>query len=174
MDPKQTPVSVEPVTPERFAAVRTLRVNPDQERYSGSPALTLAAAVDDPHCEPMAILADGEVVGFYRLEFAAETIVGARLGATHVGVRAFMIDARHQGSGYGTRAVGALCTDLQQRHPQRRLAVLLVHCRNRAGIAIYRRGGFVDTGQLFAGGHAGPQQLMLRTLVASPAGGVGQ
>ena len=56
-----------------------------------------------------------------------------------------------------------LCEDVRQRHPQRRLLLLLVHCRNRAGIATYRKAGFVDTGELFGGGRAGPQHLMLRS-----------
>ena len=58
----------------------------------------------------------------------------------------------------------ALCDDLQRRHPQRRLLVLMVNCRNRAAVAAYRKAGFVDTGELHRGGRAGPQHLMLRGL----------
>ena len=72
------------------------------------------------------------------------------------------------------RAAVALCDDLQRRHPERRLLLLLVHCRNSRGVAVYRKAGFVDTGELFGGGRAGPQHLMLRPLPAVAESTVGQ
>jgi GNAT superfamily N-acetyltransferase len=183
-------IHVAPVTPASADAVRALRLGPGQDAYAGDPALNLRIAQDDPRCEPMAVFADDAVIGFYRLDFRAEAILGRPFGAAvdgaavdgpsvdgHavegavVALRALLIDARQQRRGLGLRAVQALCADIERRHSLRRLLLLLVHCRNQPAIATYRRAGFVDTGQLFEGGRAGPQHLMLRTLGARPAGG---
>jgi GNAT superfamily N-acetyltransferase len=168
-------IHVAPVTPASAAAVRALEAGPGQQAYAGDPALNLRIAQDDPRCEAMAVFADAAVIGFYRLDFRAEAILGrpfigagAGADAAVVALRALLIDARYQRQGLGLRAVRALCADVERRHATRRLLLLLVHCRNQAAIATYRRAGFVDTGQLFAGGGAGPQHLMLRHLGAEP------
>jgi len=161
-----THVHVRPVTPALADGVRTLQVDPAQAGYVGDPAFNLANAQLDLLSEAMAVLADDDVIGFYRLDFAPNAIIGRPLGVASVGVRAFLIDARRQGLGYGARAALAMCEDLRRRHPQRRLLLLAVHCRNHAGIATYRKAGFVDTGELLGGGRAGPQHLMLRSLDA--------
>lgn len=167
-------VHVAPVTPAMCSAVRALQVKPGQGAYAGDPAFNLASAQDDPQSEAMAVIADERVVGFYRLDFARNAVIGRHPGAPSVGLRAFLIDARHQGCGIGRRAAIAMCEDVRRRHPDRRLLLLLVHCRNLAGIAVYRKAGFVDTGELFGGGRAGPQHLMLRLLQATIVAGMGQ
>ena len=162
--PASVDVQVAPVAPAMADAVRGLQLNPEQSLYVGDPAFNLANAQLDPLSEAMAVLADGCVIGFYRLDFAPNAISGRAFDASSVGVRAFLIDAREQGRGYGARAALALCEDVRRRHPQRRLLVLAVHCRNRAGVAMYRKAGFVETGELLGGGRGGPQYLMLRSL----------
>jgi RimJ/RimL family protein N-acetyltransferase len=167
-------VHVAPVMPSMCSAVRALQVGPGQAAYAGDAAFNLASAQDDPQSEAMAVLADDRVVGFYRLDFARNAIIGRELGAPSVGLRAFLIDARQQARGIGQRAAVAMCEDVRQRHQDRRLLLLLVHCRNLAGIAVYRKAGFIDTGELFGGGRAGPQHLMLRSLQVTPVVAVGQ
>ena len=161
-------IHVAPVTPASADAVRALRLGPGQDAYAGDPALNLRIAQGDPQCEAMAVFADDAVIGFYRLDFRAEAILGRPFGGAAdgavVALRALLIDARQQRCGLGLRAVQALCADVERRHAMRRLLLLLVHCCNQPAIATYRRAGFVDTGQLFEGGRAGPQHLMLRTL----------
>ncbi|HVR80873.1 MAG TPA: GNAT family N-acetyltransferase [Luteimonas sp.] len=157
-------IRVQPVTPTLAAGVRALQVAPQQRDYVGDAAFNLAQAQTDPLSEAMAILADDHVIGFYCLDFAPNAVAGRSLGAPSVGLRAFMLDLAQQGRGYGTRAALALCDDLRRRHPQRRLLVLMVNCRNRAAVATYRKAGFVDTGEFHRGGRAGPQHLMLRGL----------
>ncbi|WP_158635226.1 GNAT family N-acetyltransferase [Luteimonas cucumeris] len=159
---------VAPVTSALAAQVRELRVAPGQQLFVGDVAFNLADAQRSPHSDAMAILMrdaqSGEVViGFYRLDYTA-TIVARKPIAGSVGLRAFLIDHRHQGLGLGTRALEACCADLRRRHPQRLLLALNVDCSNRSAIRAYRKAGFVDSGELYAGGRAGPQQLMLRSL----------
>jgi ribosomal protein S18 acetylase RimI-like enzyme len=155
---------VAPVTPERQAAVRTLRVAPEQLPFVGEAAFNLDAALADPRSEAMAILVGRTVVGFYRLDFAPAIVARAAPGAATAGLRAFCLDAGWQGRGLGTRAVLACCGDLRARHPGIRLLALNVNCRNVAAINTYRKAGFVDTGELYLGGSAGPQHLMVRGL----------
>jgi RimJ/RimL family protein N-acetyltransferase len=157
-------IRVQTVTTDLAGGVRALQVAPDQRDYVGDAAFNLEQALADPSSEAMAILADEVVIGFYRLDFAPNAVAGRSFGAPAVGLRAFMLDVTRQRRGYGTRAVLALCGDLQRRHPQRRLLVLMVNCRNRAAVAAYRKAGCVDTGELHRGGRAGPQHLMLRSL----------
>ena len=173
-------VHVQPVTPALVDGVRGLQIAPAQAGYVGDPTFNLANAQHDPLSEAMAVLADDDVIGFYRLDFAPNAIVGRPFDAPSVGVRAFLIDARQQGRGYGTRAARAMCDDLRRRHPQRKLLVLAVHCCNHAGVATYRNAGFVATGELLGGGRAGPQHVMLRSLAdaiaitPAPTGRMGQ
>lgn len=157
-------IRVVPVTPDVAEQVRALRVAPMQVKYVGNFAFNLEDALRDPLSEAMAVMADGVVVGFYRLDFAPRAVIGRALGAPSVGVRAFGIGRQFQGRGLGTRAALAMCTDLQQRHPDRKLVVLAVNCSNRVAVLAYRNAGFIDTGELFAGGSAGPQHVMLHAL----------
>lgn len=160
-------VRVEPIVdPDSTAAraVRALRVTDEQYRYVGDTAFNLGDTLRDPMSEAMAVWAGDAVVGFYRLDFAPNAVIGRPLGAPGVGLRAFAIDHRQQGRGYGTQAVRACCEDLRQRHPERALLVLTVNCANRIAVAAYRKAGFVDTGELYQGGSAGPQHVMLYSL----------
>jgi GNAT superfamily N-acetyltransferase len=167
-------VRVAGVTPDLSAGVCALQVTAEQAAYVGDPVFNLGNALQDPLSEAMAILSGDAVVGFYRLDFSPNAITGRPFAAGSVGLRAFLVDRRQQGRGLGTRAAIAMCIDLAQRHPQRRVLLLAVHGRNRAAIATYHKAGFVDTGQWLGGGRAGPQQVMLRALapvaMAAPVG----
>jgi len=163
MDVTRT-IRVAPVTPALADGVRALQVAPSQAAYVGDPAFNLANALQDRFGEAMAILAGDEVIGFYRLDFSPCAITGTPHPVASAGIRAFLIDQRQQGCGAGAAAAMALCSDLALRHPLRRLALLAVHCRNRAAVATYRKAGFVDTGRWMGGGIAGPQHVMLRRL----------
>ena len=154
-------VRVALVTRELAAQVRGLRVAPEQYAFVGDVDFNLIDAERDPQSDAMAILAGDGVIGFYRLDYAP-TIVAWQPVPASVGLRSFLIDRRHQGHGYGTAAVEACCADLRRRHPERRLLALNVNCVNRGAIRAYRKAGFVDTGELYFGGKAGPQHLMLR------------
>ncbi|SDZ18431.1 Ribosomal protein S18 acetylase RimI [Lysobacter sp. yr284] len=157
-------VRVGVVSPMLAPAVRMLQVAPEQLPFVGDTAYNLEQTRLDPHSEAMAVLAGERVVGFYRLDFSVNAIAGRALGEPSVGLRAYAIDRREQGRGYGTAAMRACVEDLRLRHPQRRLLALTVNVRNLAAIAAYRKAGFHDTGELYHGGSAGPQHLMLLRL----------
>ncbi len=154
-------VRVAPVEDEATAdAVRGLHVADDQYRFVGDTAFNLGDSLRDPMSEAIAIWGGDTVVGFYRLDFSPRAVLGRDPVEPTVGLRAFMIDHRHQGQGYGAQAVVACVDDLRLRYPARRLLVLTVNCANAVAIRAYLRAGFVDTGELFHGGSAGPQHVM--------------
>ena len=157
-------IRVVPVDAGLDAAVRRLRVTGDQHPFVGDTGFNLDDALRDPLSDAMAILADSRVIGFYRLDRAPNAVTGRPLAQPHLGLRAFLIDHRRQGRGLGTRAVRACCDDAGRRHPRHRLLALTVNCRNHAAVATYRRAGFEDSGELFHGGAAGPQHLLLYRL----------
>lgn len=157
-------VRVVPATADLADRVRALRVAPAQVKYVGNFAFNLDDALRDPASEAMVVLEGDAVAGFYRLDFTPRAVTGQALGAPSVGVRAFAIDRGFQGRGLGMRAAVAMCQDLLQRHPDRRLVVLAVNCSNRVAVSAYRNAGFIDTGTLLAGGSAGPQHVMLHAL----------
>jgi GNAT superfamily N-acetyltransferase len=167
--PASSDLHVVALTPALAEAVGALQVAPEQRAYVGDPAVNVIDTLQDPLSEGMAIFCGELLVGSYRLDFSPNTITGRPYAAASVGLRAFLIDHRQQRRGFGVRAAIALCDDLARRHPQRRVLLLAVHGRNRAGIATYRKAGFVDTGAWLPGGRAGPQQLMLRALGAPVA-----
>ncbi|MGH8031417.1 MAG: GNAT family N-acetyltransferase [Luteimonas sp.] len=162
--PAPSDIRVALLTPGLAAAVRALRVAADQYAYVGDVSFNLSSADADPRSDAMAILADDSVVGFYRLDYAPTIISRVAMSSASVGLRAYMVDRAWQGRGIGTRAIAACCDDLQHRRPDRRLLALNVNCRNVGAIRTYRNAGFVDTGELYFGGSAGPQHLMVRWL----------
>ena len=117
-------VRVAPVEDETIArAVRALDVAPDQRRFVGDTAFNLGDTLRDLMSEAMAVLADDTVVGFYRLDFTPRAVLGRDHAEPTVGLRAFMIDQRHQGHGYGALAIAACIDDLRRAFGER-LAVL--------------------------------------------------
>jgi RimJ/RimL family protein N-acetyltransferase len=160
-----TPViRVAPVTPELRPALLQLRVTAPQRDFVSDIEPSLEDAERCPGSMPMAIVRNGEPVGYYRIETHAHTIAGIGFDRPALGLRSFFIDRRWQGQGLAGLALTALFGDLVERHPHVQLLVLLVNCRNLAALRLYLRAGFVDSGQLYHGGRSGPQHLLWRAL----------
>lgn len=157
-------IAVCPVSPALAGQVRGLRASREQAAFVGDTAVNLQDAQNDPRSEAMAVLADGRAIGFYRLDFAPDAIAERVFDEASIGLRAFLIDAAHQGKGYGRRAIEAMCADLRRRHPDRVLLALSVNCRNAAAIAVYTAAGFVESGALYPYGGVGPQYVLVRRL----------
>ncbi|KRF00516.1 GCN5 family acetyltransferase [Frateuria sp. Soil773] len=155
---------VGPVTPALREAVLRLRVRPEQDAFVSPPSATLADAEQCPGSEPMAILLDDAVVGYYRIERSARTLTGRDGDADALGLRSFQLDAAWQGRGLGDRAMAAVLDDLALRHAGARRLLLTVNCDNAAALALYLRHGFVDDGGLYHGGRSGPQHVLWRPL----------
>ncbi|MFC4765405.1 GNAT family N-acetyltransferase [Dyella koreensis] len=157
-------IRVAPVDATLRSAVLGLQVQPEQYAYVSPIDVSLADAEQCPASTPMAILLENMPVGYYRIEHSARTVADRDFDVPALGLRSFFIDTRWQGRGFGAAALEALRIDLATRHPDARLLVLTVNCRNLAALALYQRTGFVDSGALYHGGRSGPQHLMWRPL----------
>jgi len=157
-------IRVVPVNASLRAALLALTVSDEQYAFVGRIEASLADAEACEGSEAMAILRDGEPIGFYRLEQHARSIADRPFDHTTVGLRSFFIDTRWQGQGLGTLALDAVLRDVMQRRPTVQAMVLTVNVRNTPALALYRRAGFRETGGLYHGGRSGPQHLMLCAL----------
>jgi RimJ/RimL family protein N-acetyltransferase len=161
---KSAAIRVMPVMPEWRAALLQLRVTAPQRDFVSDIAPSLDDAERCPGSTPMVILRNEEPIGYYRIEIHAASIAERDYDRPALGLRSFFIDHRWQGQGLASQALAAAIDDLSTRHPQAQLLVLLVNCRNLAALRLYLRVHFVDTGQLYHGGRAGPQHLLWREL----------
>jgi RimJ/RimL family protein N-acetyltransferase len=114
--------------------------------------------------EAMSILHDDTVIGCYRLDASARSVSGRDFDRPALGLRSFFIDSQWQGRGFGRAALDALIADAMRRHHHARMLVLTVHTSNTIALKLYRRAGFIENGELYHGGHGGPQHLLLRSL----------
>ena len=148
-------VAVPPRGPLRSAVLR-LAPRVEQEEFSGRADQTLPLAELDPQRHPYVLLEDGAPVAFLVLD---EGPSDADPSADLL-LRGFFVDAAAQGRGVATRAVAALPEVVRRDFPHVRTVVLTVNVRNPAARAVYLRGGFVDAGELYLAGSAGPQHVL--------------
>ena len=156
-------LSLCPVGPDEFGRVSHIRVTPEQVKFAGT--VVLAFQMAERAVDFHAICRDAHPVGFFKIDRAYDRAHWfAREG--ELGLRAFLIDQACQGQGIATSAVRALGPYLSDRYPGSQSVALTVNMANPAAITCYRRGGFVETGQVYEGGGAGPQHVMRRELGA--------
>lgn len=140
-------------------AVLALAPHPAQRRYSGVPTDTLPPAERDPGQHPVAILADGDPVGFFVLHGG---VSAGRFVRPHgeLLLRAFFVAAGWQGRGVGSRALERLRPFVAALDPTVRRVVLTVNVENAHALHVYRRCGFADTGERYQRPGGGPQYVM--------------
>jgi diamine N-acetyltransferase len=140
MNESDQPITLEPVAAHNWRAVSKLEVSPEQREFVADPNFYLTLCVYDPPLwNPLAILADGVVVGF--LMWAIDSSDGsAWLGGV-------TIDRQHQRKGFGTRAVQTAITMLAQDRQISHFA-LSYHPTNLVASRLYSRLGFVATSEL--------------------------
>jgi GNAT superfamily N-acetyltransferase len=144
-------------------AVAQLELEPGQDRFVGPPLrMALAGLADESRC-PYVVEAGGAAVGVLTLQRGAASLAGWPDDHGAWLLRGFLIDRRWQGRGLGTQAAAAAvaaASKLERRHPTGAAGVVLsVNEANPAGLAAYRRAGFLDHGR-YTGGTAGPQRTM--------------
>ena len=131
-------VELREITSETVRQVTALAVAPDQEGYVAPNAVSIAEAYFEPKAWFRAIAAGEELVGFamvYRDPQAGEFYVWR-----------FMIDARHQGHGYGRRAVELLVEEARGDGVEK--VTLSVVPGDGSALEFYMRLGFVETGNV--------------------------
>jgi len=135
-------VTLREVTAETVRAICDLQVRPEQQAFVASNAVSIAQAYFDPKAWFRAIYAGEDPVGFVMLSLDEKT--------PEYCIWRFMIDARHQGRGYG-RAALELAIDHLRGRPGA-TEVLLSYVPAPGGPeAFYRQAGFQPTGQVVEG-----------------------
>jgi diamine N-acetyltransferase len=151
-DTSATPqrVSLRPVTAENMAAVQSLRVATDQEKFVASVDRSLADAAAHPQAKP-----------WYRAGYAGDIPVGFVMlcddvapGEPELPWRYFLwrllVDERFQGRGYG-RAVLDLVVAYVRTRPEADALVTSVVPGTGSPLGFYVRYGFRPTGEMVEG-----------------------
>lgn len=135
-------ISVRQLLAAERDAVVALRVAPGQETFVASNARSLQQADQQDFCTPLGIHADGELVGFAM--YALDPDDG------NYWVYRLMIDQRFQGRGYGAAALSAVLEQVSAL-PGCSTILLGVMPANEVAARLYRRLGFVETGDIVDG-----------------------
>ena len=136
--PEDQLVSLRDVTKANVRDVIALEVAQEQSSYVATNAKSIAEAHFEPKAWFRAIGAGDDLVGFamvYRDPIAGIFYIWR-----------FMIDARHQGQGYGRRAMELLLDEA--RADGAREITLSVVPGERSALDFYRRLGFEETGKI--------------------------
>lgn len=81
-----------------------------------------------------------------------------------LGVRALLVDHRHQGKGIAKQAIQQFADFAKRHYPEFDALYLTVNCRNIPAYQCYLKSGFEDTNELYHGGPVGPQYIMRQPL----------
>ena len=118
-----------------------LELAPGQEKLVASNMASIAESRFEPHYEPRAIYADGEITGF--LMYCPDQD-GPEDGLFWI--FRLMIDRRRQGEGIGTRAIALALEEIARRGGRQ---VRISHVpENTVAAALYRQLGFTPTGEI--------------------------
>jgi diamine N-acetyltransferase len=139
-------VTLREITAETVRHVTALVVAPGQQGLVASNAVPIAEAYFEPKAWFRAVSAGDELVGF-------AMVYRDRTASTFY-VWRFMIDARHQGRGYGRRAMQLLIEEAKKDGAKE--VTLSVVPGERSAREFYARLGFVETGGVDHG------QLLMR------------
>jgi diamine N-acetyltransferase len=122
------------------SSATNLAVEPEQEPFVATNARSIAEAHFEPHAWFRAVYAGDAPVGF---------VMAYRDPPETFWVWRFMIDAAHQGKGYGRRALELLVDEARKDGVGE--VKLSYHPGERSPHEFYTRFGFVDTGEFEEG-----------------------
>jgi diamine N-acetyltransferase len=135
-------ITFTPVTRVNFSAVVELTVTPEQVDFVSPNLYSLAEASIEPSWTPLAIYAGDDLVGF--------ALFGRDDETGRWWIMRYMIDAQHQGRGYGTAALPMLIDLIVERHSCGEI-FLGYDPDNVVAERLYARMGFAPTGEMVGG-----------------------
>ncbi len=119
-----------------------LQVAPEQEHFVASNVYSLAQAKAQPECVPLAVYADGQMVGFVMYALDADE--------HKYWIYRLMIAAPFQGQGYGRAAMQEVLELLRDK-PDCLEVVISYETDNTAAARLYASVGFCATGEIIDG-----------------------
>ena len=137
-------IVLEPVSRANYRALFRMQLRPGQEFFVSPPRWTLARCYvrmfgDNFEHLPHLIRAGGEVIGY-------ATTVCDPASTEDYWIDDIMIDAAHQGMGFGRAAVRGTIAMIAARYPRCRAVQLTCFHANTNAAALYRSLGFEPTG----------------------------
>lgn len=138
-----------------------MSVSPEQRPFVGTTRQLLDERESGWHYH--LFVDQDEVIGFFNID----TKYSERYEFTRsheLGLRAFLVDQKHQGKGYATKMLQQLPHWLQRHYPKSNSICLTVNAKNTVAKGLYLRMGFEDSGELYLGGQAGPQHILRMAL----------
>lgn len=152
-------IQLKSVTRENWQEALALQVRTEQGRFVPAVAVSLAKVYIKPDGDnveylPFAIYHEDTMVGFLMHAFVEQT-------SDMYWINGFLIDARHQGKGYGKAALRQIIAYITGRFPQCKEVRLTVDPDNHSAMGLYRGAGFMETGEQYDG------EWVLRLPVAS-------
>ena len=134
-----TTIAATPLRDDERDAVRSLTVAAGQEDFVADNDESIEEADENAACVPLALRADGEIVGFAMYALDADD--------DNYWIYRLMIDARQQGRGFGRAALRAVVDEIVAQ-PGCTRVILGVHPDNLRAAALYRSFGFRETGDI--------------------------
>jgi len=131
-------VTLAPVTRDNYRAVCRLPTEPGDEKFVAPNAFSLAQAAYEPGCEPFAVMAGDELVGFVMCDRDPKT--GDQW------ICRLMVAAGKRRSGHGRAAMEAVLA----RYRAQGIEGIYVSFvpENRSAQSLYMALGFADTGKV--------------------------
>ncbi len=132
-------VTLEPITRDNLRAVVKLSVGDDQDGFVATNIMSIAQAYVEPTWTPLAIVANGEPVGF--------VMVGRDTDTGHDWIIRLMVDRAHQGKGYGKAGLLAAIERLRATPGNTEIRLSYVP-GNAQAERLYQHVGFEATGEI--------------------------
>ncbi|MFK4639600.1 GNAT family N-acetyltransferase [Paenarthrobacter histidinolovorans] len=149
----------------QLGAVADMSIGDEQREFVGDPLRMMLIALEEESRLPYVIESGGVGAGVLTLQSGAASLAGWADDESAWLLRGFLIDAGSQGRGLGTMAARAAVAEARKLTArlggEQSGVVLSVNERNPAGLAAYKKAGFVDRGQ-YLGGNSGPQRTMFK------------
>lgn len=156
-------ITLHPFDRKDVARVEHITVLPEQEKFSGSVETALAKLPGS--VDIYEIRKSGAAIGLFQIDPNYHLIFDFAQ-PDDLGLRGVLIDHRLQGQGLGSKAMALVGPYIAPRYPDKRRLWLTVNTANPAAVATYRKAGFIETGDIWPHGLAGPQLIMYHPLPA--------
>lgn len=153
-------MEVKTVTRADAPLFRHYQLTDDDRRFTAHPRDTLDDFSIDPERRHYAVILEDQPekpIGFFVLH-GGETIKSFAYSDHSVLFRAFSIDHREQGKGYGKAAMLQALEVAKRDYPDATEMVLAVNNGNHKAQSLYEKLGYLDQGRTRMGPH-GPQLL---------------
>ncbi len=136
-------ITLREITPQNFRQCIDLKVADGQENFVAANLMSIAQAKIYPTAKPFAVYHDNEMVGFVMYGFDEDE--------EHFYLGRLMIDAQHQGKGFGKAATLAVIEKMKQIEDCREIYLSFVP-ENTGAEKLYSSVGFERTGRISENG----------------------